>query len=291
MTRDGAPRLTRRQWLATLAGATVVGSAANALAIEPNRVTVTRHRVGDGDGPLLRIVQLSDLHLRSVGRHEERIARAVHDLRPDMIVLTGDAVDRDGNLHLLGDFLSLLPQAGERLAIVGNWEHWAGIAPARLEQLYDRHGWRLLLDESVRVRTGAAELLVTGMDDLVGGAPDTSRALADAAPCANHLLLAHCPTHRERFRAGAPDGRLPADVDPRLLSPALMLAGHTHGGQVTLLGWAPLRPPGSGRYVSGWYRDSPTALYVSRGLGTSVVPARFRAPPEVACFEWALAAG
>jgi uncharacterized protein len=86
--------------------------------------------------------------------------------------------------------------------------------------------------------------------------------------------------------SGAPDD----DIDPRLLTPQVMLAGHTHGGQVALFGWAPLRPPGSGRYVQGWYRDAATSLYVSRGIGTSVVPARFCAAPEVAYFAWTLAA-
>lgn len=55
-----------------------------------------------------------------------------------------------------------------------------------------------------------------------------------------------------------------------------------------LLGWAPLRPPGSGRYVNGWYRERKPHLYVSRGIGTSVLPLRFGAPPEVACFDWQL---
>jgi predicted MPP superfamily phosphohydrolase len=123
---------------------------------------------------------------------------------------------------------------------------------------------------------------VTGLDDLIGGRPDVARALADAIPSANHVLLAHCPAHRETFLAEL------ASLNARALAPAFMLSGHTHGGQLALGGWAPMRPPGSGRYVAGWYRDARTALYVSRGLGTSVVPARFGAPPEIAVFEWRL---
>jgi predicted MPP superfamily phosphohydrolase len=64
-----------------------------------------------------------------------------------------------------------------------------------------------------------------------------------------------------------------------------MLSGHTHGGQVTVGGWAPLVPPGSGRYVRGWFRgDGAPPLYVSRGIGTSVLPIRFGATPELAVF-------
>ncbi len=60
-----------------------------------------------------------------------------------------------------------------------------------------------------------------------------------------------------------------------------MLSGHTHGGQLSLFGFAPLRPNGSGRYVSGWYRDGAIALYVSRGLGVSILPVRIGVVPEI----------
>ena len=69
-----------------------------------------------------------------------------------------------------------------------------------------------------------------------------------------------------------------------------MLSGHTHGGQLQVLGWAPVLPRGSGGYVSGWYRKVRPYLYVSRGLASSVVPLRLGAPPEVACFDWHLRA-
>jgi predicted MPP superfamily phosphohydrolase len=68
----------------------------------------------------------------------------------------------------------------------------------------------------------------------------------------------------------------------------LILSGHTHGGQVCLGGWAPVLPRGSGRYVAGWYTDGAIPLYVSRGLGTTMLPIRFGAVPEIAYFEIAL---
>src|SRR5690606_18580500 len=117
---------------------------------------------------------------------------------------------------------------------------------------------------------------VTGLDDLVGGRPDAAAAFAGVGAAPNHLLLAHCPMHRDLYRAALARG----SADASLPTPQVMLAGHTHGGQIAPFGWAPLRPRGSGRYVRGWYRDDPTAMYVSRGLGTSVVPARVGAVPE-----------
>ena len=285
--------MTRRRWLATVAGAAVVATGVDALAIEPNRVVVTRHRVGQaGDGPSARLVQLSDLHLRAVGRHEERIAAAVAELRPDLILLTGDAIDRAGDIPLLERFLALLEPGTPKLAILGNWEHWGRVDLPALARAYTRANGRLLRNESAVVPIAGRELLVTGLDDLIGGTPDMHAALHEVGARPDHLLLAHCPLHRDVLQAqAAPSGReAPDSIDPRLLTPQLMLAGHTHGGQIAPFGWASLRPRGSGRYVRGWYRDASTALYVSRGLGTSVVPARLGAAPEVASFEWALAA-
>jgi uncharacterized protein len=283
-------QLTRRQWLGVTAGACIAAIGVHAIGIEPNRVTITRHAVGGGDGPLLRVVQLSDMHLRAIGRHEARVAEAVHALDPALLVLTGDAIDRADALPLLAEFLHMLPASPTRLAILGNWEHWARVDLAQLTDIYERAGWTLLRNTSRRLSVQHAELLITGLDDLIGGQPDVAGALADAKPCANHLLLAHCPTHREAFaetaRAG-PAGA--ASPDLALRTPQLMLAGHTHGGQFALGTWAPVRPPGSGRYVAGWYRDASTALYVSRGIGTSIVPARVGAPPEIAVFDWTLA--
>jgi uncharacterized protein len=287
--------LTRRRWIAAAAGAAVAGVAADAFAIEPNRVAVTRHRLGTSGGPVVRIAHLTDLHLQSVGRHEERIAAEVAALRPNLIVLTGDSIDRAGHLDVLGTFLTLLDPQTTKLAILGNWEHWAGVNVPELARVYQRHHCRLLRNESIVLTFGATELLVTGLDDLVGGAPDVRAALADVMPRPNHLLLAHCPMHRDAYRSAAGTTALGTpqpsiEVDQRLVAPQLMLAGHTHGGQLAPFGWAPLRPHGSGRYVRGWYRDDPIPLYVSAGLGTSIIPARFCAPPEVAFFEWALTA-
>jgi len=69
-------------------------------------------------------------------------------------------------------------------------------------------------------------------------------------------------------------------------SDALALAGHTHGGQIRMTEYfAPVRPRGSGRFVSGWYELATGPAYVSRGTGTSIVPARFSCRPELPVFR------
>jgi predicted MPP superfamily phosphohydrolase len=99
-------------------------------------------------------------------------------------------------------------------------------------------------------------------------------ALASATRRDHHLVLAHCPAARDAL--GLPTEH-PA---------SLVLSGHTHGGQIAPLGIATWRPTGSGRYVAGWYTDGGPPLYVSRGVGTSLVPVRIGAAPEMVRIDW-----
>jgi predicted MPP superfamily phosphohydrolase len=284
--------MTRRRFLAATAVG-FVGAGAEAFAFEPDRVEITRHTLDEGaPGAPERVsfVQLTDLHLQGIGQHEERIVEAVQQVTPDFIVITGDAIDRHNKLPVLDTFLTLLRPAAA-FAILGNWEHWSRVDLPALERLYARHGVELLVNRTSAYECSGGRMLITGLDDLVSARPDLCRALRDVTLTRQHLILAHCPAHRDRLEAEiatATRGREDSAVDFAQFAPLAVLSGHTHGGQLYLAGWAPFRPRGSGRYVRGWYRDGPMPMYVSRGLGTSVVHARFGSVPEVASFEMSL---
>ncbi len=301
-----ARNLTRRQWIAGVAGATAgVGIAASAstvvrraFTLEVDYVVVTRHTVGavgPAGSPSLRVLQISDLHLDAIGSREERVAAAVAMQRPGLVVFTGDSVDASSRLPVLGEFLGLLDRGTRKLAILGGAERSGDVNVRRLERVYAERGCELLINDVAEFRVAGRQVLVTGLDDLIGGTPDPARALGGAEPTPNHLLLAHCPAQRDRIEWGVVSPRSTAKIPegPRVdlapYRPQWMLAGHTHGGQIAPFGLAVFRPRGSGRYVSGWYRDAQPPMYVSRGVGTSVVPARHRARPEVAVFDWRLA--
>jgi predicted MPP superfamily phosphohydrolase len=273
------PSVTRRSFIASVGALMAGGIGAEGLLLEPGRVMVTRHRIGGTPseaGSALRIAQLSDLHLKGVGRFEERIAARVEELDPHVVLLTGDSIDEASSLPLLAAFLELLPPRSRRYAILGNWEYWSGVERSTLARTYGQADCRLLVNETARLSHGGHGVEIMGLDDLLGGTPDLAQALESASGGANTLLLSHCPAYRDRLDA---DGGVSA---------ACMLSGHTHGGQVTVGRWAPVRPPGSGAYVSGWYRGKGLDLYVSRGLGTSLIPVRLGSPPEIAFFEWNL---
>jgi predicted MPP superfamily phosphohydrolase len=87
-----------------------------------------------------------------------------------------------------------------------------------------------------------------------------------------HLWILHAPAYLDAIaRAISPP-------------PGLILCGHTHGGQVRVPLLPAPTPGASGRFVAGWYRDALAPIYVSRGIGTSIVPARFRCRPELPIF-------
>lgn len=240
---------------------------------EPGWIETTRHVVGSpvtGARPL-RVVQIADLHLRGLGGRERRVAAAIRDARPDLLVLGGDLVDRPDDLPLLDAFLALVDFHGPAVAVPGNWEHWAGIARDDLRRLLDHRGVRLLVDDGLRLEHEGRPYVVLGLDDASTSRPDLARAEARVPAWRNVVAVTHSPWLRDSWRGPAP---------------TFMLAAHTHGGQVTFLGYAPTRPPGSGPYVAGWYRGAPFDAYVNRGIGTSILPIRLGARPEVALFEW-----
>lgn len=281
--------MNRRRFLAlsgAAAGAGALSLGGYAGFVEPRRAGFTRHRVNARTSPAQRevtVVQISDLHLPRVGAMHRRIVARVNAIRPDLLLFTGDSVDRADRLGELRSLLALFNARTPKYAILGNWEHWSGVDLGELADVYRHANGRLLVNESAVHDVDGRGLVLTGLDDLIGGRPDT-RALAAAPDGDAHLLLAHCPEHRDRLAASVPAiGASPAPLD--LTRVTMMLSGHTHGGQVRVLGWTPVLPQGSGRYVHGWFRDAGAMpLYVSRGIGTSMVPVRLGAPPEVAVF-------
>ena len=213
----------------------------------------------------LTVLQLSDVHVRGVDAALDSLCAVMAPLRPDLVVLTGDVVTRGGSRAAADQLLSATPAAPlGRHAIIGNWEYWAQATPPTWRYVLGRHDIPLLLDSSADL----GPLQLVGTDDALAGTPDLAKAFADVDPKRPSLVLTHSPSLFDQLaRPGVP----------------LVLAGHTHGGQVVIpkLGSFFL-PRGSGAYPWGWYRRDPSWLFVSRGLGWSVAPVRFGCAPELA---------
>jgi hypothetical protein len=269
---------SRRRFLrhaGLLAAAVPVAAATDGLLVTPRRLVASDIAAGTGlTGDRLRVVQVSDLHVQRIGSLERRLLAALHAAPADVVVITGDAIDRADRLPVLDRLLGDFPRGPRGLAILGNWEHRCGVDLEALDHTYRRHGIELLVNRSVEVTHHGGRVRITGLDDAIGGRPDARTALAAAAPLPSHLVLAHCPIARDALA-------LPSEH-----AASLVLAGHTHGGQVAPFGMATVLPPGCGRYVAGWYRDGGPPMYVSRGIGTSLAPVRIGATPELVRIDW-----
>jgi hypothetical protein len=248
------------------------------VAITRRRLVTSNHSFGQAASPeRLRILQVSDLHVRGIGTLERQLLERLHESQADLIVITGDSIDRADSLPLLDALLGEFPRSPRVLAILGNWEYRSGVGPEQFARTYARHGIELLVNQSIELEHRGQMIRVTGLDDVLCGKPRAATAIGDGRPRDHHLVLAHCPIARDTL--GLP-----------LEHPAsLVLSGHTHGGQVAPFGVATILPSGCGRYVAGWYRDADgPPLYVSRGIGTSALPIRIGATPELVRFDWGL---
>jgi predicted MPP superfamily phosphohydrolase len=262
-------------------GATVAVTAiallAWAYAIEPGRLVVHREALRISGLPPFRVVLLSDLHpggnFIDRAKIERIVATAIAE-RPDLVVLLGDyVVTAAGRGFMspeeLGPLLAPLARHGPVYAVLGNHDWW--FDGPRVRHALEGAGIRVLENEAVEWRGPAGSAWLVGLGDLMVGHADAKAALAGVPDGAPAIVLVHEP---DVF----PD--LPARVP-------LTLAGHTHGGQVALpiLGRLIVPSRFGQRYAAGHVEERGHHLFVTTGIGTSILPLRLGVPPEIAVLD------
>ena len=240
--------------------------------IETNEFFLGNSSPGNSD---IRIVQISDLHLQSLTYQLRQLTKKLNEIKPDLILITGDAIDDPKKLHVLNKFLKLFDFSIKKVAILGNWEYWGRIDLAELRYTYEDNNCDLLINQSKQYSFREKTISVTGVDDLLGGKPNIDIAIKEFTKSDYHIILNHCPLYSETIQQRLPKS-IPVDF---------ILSGHTHGGQINFFGLVPFKPQGSGKYLKGWYRESGMNLYVSKGIGTSILPIRIMARSEIAIFN------
>ena len=223
-----------------------------------------------GERPL-RLLLISDIHVGGPDMPPERLQRIVgqiNRLSPDVVLIAGDLVTdkRLATRHYSHDE-AVAPLAGLRpklatLAVLGNHDHWRDAIAAR--RALARAGVRLLENQAVQV----GPLAVGGLDDDFTDRADVPATLEALRGLRGpRLVLSHSP-----------------DPFPRLGSEVLlMLAGHTHCGQIAppLIGPLSTMSDHGRRYACGLVRESGRTLIVTAGLGTSGIPLRLGAVPDM----------
>src|SRR5262245_12086838 len=238
------------------------GCAVDGFIVEPNWIEVTHASLPAPVSQSLKIAHLTDLHTTGLGFRERRLLELLDQEKPDVIVITGDTVPSSGSYEGESQVLRSLHAPLGVWLVRGNWENWHALRKAT--ENYRANGVHFLLNRSTEIRPG---IWLIGFDDTAFAAADTERALANVPSGAYRIALFHGPIFFARSASQY----------------ELALAGHSHGGQVRVPFWGPLWLPGGiGPYVHGWFSAGGARMYVSRGIGTTMLPVRFACRPELA---------
>ncbi len=293
--------ITRRGFLKFIGRLALAGAAVGtyAFVIEPGLMLRTQYYAITPPrwtpGLKLRLVLLADPHL--VEPHMplsrwNRIIDQANGLEGDLILLMGDYVA--GHIFRTGTVaVTDVAKAASRLraplgvmSINGNHDWWSdpgaqrtGRGPPLSQRAMEDNGIRVLANEALRLAKDGQAFWLSATDSIVAiikgrgrfeGRDDLPGTLAQVSDDKPVIHLAHEPD-------------LFVDIPERV---SITLSGHTHGGQVRILGWSPVTPSAFGnRFAYGHIIEEGRHLVVSGGLGCSIVPIRFGVPPEITVID------
>lgn len=248
--------------------------------VEPNRFEVVTQairlpRLGPGlDG--LRVVQISDLHMGPFFTREklERVVELILAQEPDLVFITGDFLSRGTDYEkALPGLLAPLAELADRwpvYSVMGNHDYYRRHA-GELRSLLDRMGIQDVTNSIQTFSQNGDALHIAGVGTLSTGHMLLRKVVREAPADLAAVLLAHEPDvaqwKSDKF--------------------VMQFSGHTHGGQINLVGSIPLILPWMGKlYPSGLYDLDGYFVYTNRGLGMTRLPIRLNCPPEITVFTF-----
>ncbi len=246
--------------------------------IEPDSVVVKETTIKITQWPQafdhLRIVLISDLHVGSPHIDIEKlreIVATINQQQPDLVLIAGDFVIQDvwgGHFvepeQIAAELKNLRARDGV-YAVLGNHDWWYD--GDRITRALNNEGIKVLENDVTRVERDGQSIWIAGLADLWTGKQNIEGTLAKIPPSAIVIALTHNP-----------------DIFPTLpTGVALTLAGHTHGGQVSLPFFGRRVVPSAfgERFAIGLLQENGHQLFVTPGIGTSIIPIRFRVQPEI----------
>jgi len=255
----------RRDYIKYTVGASALVAASltgYSYFIETNQFQVTKLDLDMGIGR--RLVHISDTHLGSSVYSVETLINIIKGLNPDIIIHTGDHITNTESIDSAIQFLEKLSLISEVYTVWGNHDLWNGFGNIKYrERVNGIDGATILVNESIYLDG----FWLCGVNDPYTLHDDIEKTLGETG-VEPRILLAHSPQIIDKARDRV----------------ELVLAGHTHGGQIRipLLGplWLPL-PSKYHKYSQGLFREDNTTMYFTRGVGTVIFPFRFNCPPEV----------
>ena len=245
-------QITRRKFLGLSALALPAALGADSAAFETTALRVTKINRGAGN---CRFVHFSDFHYKGDAEYAADVVRTINDLAPDFVCFTGDLVEQARFAPAAFSFIRQI--AAPVYGTPGNHDYQSGVPRADFTNAFRATGGAWLMDDSVLLAEHNLEVVGFGRRGTRGfNEPKAER----------QILLLHYP-------------EVANGVGRRF---DLILAGHSHGGQVRLpMIGAVVLPKGVGRYEHGSYETPFGPMYVNAGIGTYRIPFRWNCPPEL----------
>jgi len=256
----------------------IVGCLIWGFFIEPNRLVLHEQTIQIENWPQefsgLRIAVIGDIHTGGPFIDERKLKRIVeltNQQNPDLIVLLGDYMSSNSwhghrvEPEVTAAGLKDLRASLGVYAVLGNHDWWYN--GEKVRRAFEQNGIRVLEDEVAEIKWKNKSFWLAGLADLMTRPQHVSETIAQAPNGSTIIALAHNP-----------------DIFPRLpQTVSLLLAAHTHGGQVNIpLIGTPIVPSRFGRkYTAGHVFENGHHMFVTTGIGTSILPVRFRVPPEI----------
>lgn len=255
-------QISRRKFFLTTLLATSGAMGVDATCIEPTRLQVRQVRLGSGP-PACRLVHFSDIHHKGDRPYLKNVVDTINSASPDFVCFTGDLVEERRHLPAALEILSGI--RAPLFGVPGNHDFWSRIPFAPVEECFAATGGAWLLNSSQEIAGGKINLI--GTMCLFPQLP-----VPPANPQARNILLTHYPAHANRLGARTFD---------------LVLAGHSHGGQVRLpLYGSIVLPSHVGDYDLGLFQTPAGPLYVNPGIGyIGPYDIRFNCRPEITVIE------
>lgn len=252
--------------------------------VEPNLLLVRHFALQAGGGESaekLRLVQISDIQIGEAYtvKNLQKVVRNIQKQQPDVILFNGDLFENYNQCgaELETEVTALLKSLEApygKYAVWGNRDYGGGAEKA-YRRILKAADFTLLCNESAEILSERGHtVLLCGLDDSLFGKPDGSQFLQnDKKNYAYRILMLHEPDVAQLWSH--------SDFQ-------LILAGHSHGGQVRLPFWQGEKTVLAQQYLRHFYTlngETGLQLYVNTGLGTSHIPVRFGVPPEIAVFD------
>lgn len=256
------------------------------LYTETNNIVITEQTIKDAQLSKIlkdiKIVQISDLHIKSYGKKEKKLVELIKKINPHILIITGDFISDNKGLFPTIEVLKDISTKVPTIAILGNNDHFKKHKKLNTEKLIESLksiNINLLINESVKItikkESNTNSFYIIGLNDNYLSYDNIFKATNNLNENLPKILLAHSPHIIEKINTEGIN---------------LILSGHTHGGQIIfpLIGaiYTNSAYNTKKKYIFGLYTQTNTKMYVNRGIGTSFLPIRLFCKPEITIFKF-----